>query len=106
MVKKEDNKRVILSIIGELDLYCAPELKDEIEHLVAEKKVNVVLNCRKVPYMDSSGVGVLIKASTLLKQHKGYLRVCELTERVIKLFDTTQVNAILSIYETEEEALA
>ena len=51
-----------LRLTGELDVASAPSLRDRIARLVSEGCANLVFDCAKLEFIDSTGLGVLIGA--------------------------------------------
>lgn len=58
----------ILDVIGDLDLYNAPALKEMFVKLLEKKITRFVINMERVDYLDSSGVGSLLNIYALVKQ--------------------------------------
>lgn len=51
-----------LQLAGELDVATAPSLRDHVVRLVSEGRSNLVFDCAKLEFVDSTGLGVLIGA--------------------------------------------
>ena len=96
---------VILDIIGEIDLYNAPEIKDIINKLIEVQKYNVVINLEKVSYIDSSGIGALISSLSNLKKYQGGLKIINVFASVRKVFELTKLTSFFEIFDSEEAAL-
>lgn len=58
----ENGSEVRLEIGGELDALSAPELRPEIERLIADRPLSVRVDLSELRLIDSSGVGALISA--------------------------------------------
>jgi len=106
ITKRENDNISIIDINGEIDLYNAPEIKDVINGLIAEQKVNVIINLEKVSYIDSSGIGALISSLSNLKKYQGGLKIINVFASVRKVFELTKLTSFFEIYDSEEEALA
>jgi anti-sigma B factor antagonist len=96
----------ILDIIGEIDLYNAPEIKDIINKLIEEQKYNVIINLEKVSYIDSSGIGALISSLSNLKKYQGGLKIINVYASVRKVFELTKLTSFFEIFDSESEAIA
>ncbi len=96
---------VILDIVGEIDLYNAPEIKDIVNNLIEERKYNVVINLEKVSYIDSSGIGVLISSLSNLRKYQGGLKIINVFASVKKVFELTKLTSFFEIYDSEDEAI-
>jgi len=101
--KKDDI--VILSIVGEIDLYNAPEIKDIINKLIEDRNYNVIIDLEQVSYIDSSGIGALISSLSNLKKYQGGLKIINVFASVKKVFELTKLTSFFEIYDSEEEAL-
>ena len=106
ITKRENDNISIIDINGEIDLYNAPEIKDVINALIAEQKVNVIINLEKVSYIDSSGIGALISSLSNLKKYQGGLKIINVFASVRKVFELTKLTSFFEIYDSEEEALS
>lgn len=85
---------------GDVDLHKA------IQDLLLDHKLNIVLNMRKLQYVDSTGIGVLVSKFTSTSQRNGRLVICEPNDKVMGLLKMTQLDKVIGIYDSEENALA
>jgi anti-anti-sigma factor len=60
----------------------------------------------KVPFISSTGLGILIRARNRFLPHGGIMRLCELNGRNLSLMAITQTRLLFEVYESEKEALA
>lgn len=104
--KREKNGIVILDINGEIDLYNAPDIKDNIKVLIDEGKRQIIINLEKVSYIDSSGIGVLISSLSNLKKVGGALKIINVYASVKKVFELTKLTSFFDIFDGEDEAIA
>jgi anti-sigma B factor antagonist len=80
-------------------------LRDRINHLVDEGRVNILINLEDVTYVDSCGVGVLVAKYVSLRRKGGDLRFTNLTARSRRLLEITKLTGIFRIFNSEAEAL-
>jgi anti-sigma B factor antagonist len=73
------------------------------KHTVLRKRV--VLNLAEVDYIDSSGVGALVRAYGVLRSSGGGLKLCQLSPFVLQVLEVTHLNSVLPTYSTEAEAI-
>ena len=106
ITQRENGGIVILDIQGEIDLYNAPEIKDNIQKLIEAQKYNIIINLEKVSYIDSSGIGALISSLSNLKKYQGGLKIINVYASVKKVFELTKLTSFFEIYDSEEEALS
>jgi anti-sigma B factor antagonist len=81
-------------------------LLDVISGLVEEEQLEVVFNMKKVKWIASTGLGILIRGRGRFLKHGGIIRLCELNERSLSLMATTKANLLFEVYDTEDQALA
>ena len=84
----------------------ATEINDAINRLIDEKKNRIIINLKNVELMNSSGLGILIGAVTLLQNNKGGLRLIHVPEKVLALLKSTKLDSVFQICGTFEEAAA
>ena len=81
-------------------------LRETISRLVKEKKISILVNFEKVEFMDSSGVGALIKCLTSVTRAGGRLKGLRPTPLVQKILKITGVFALFEFFEDEARAIS
>ncbi|MNU94770.1 putative anti-sigma factor antagonist [compost metagenome] len=106
IIAQDTNFAIIQSSVEKLDASNASELKDEL--LVLSKKgVNsMILDLSKSRYCDSSGLSAILTANRLCKDTNGQFILCGLQENVAKMIRIAQLDKVLNISETLDEAKA
>lgn len=104
-ITNKDKYALIVSNVDKLDTTCAPELKSELVYLNKTNVRNIVIDLGKTRYCDSSGLSALLVANRLCKGVNGGLVICALQEPVMKLIQISQLEGVLSITPTAEEAV-
>ncbi len=77
-------------------------LRDLTRNLISEGKKKILLNLRKVDYIDSSGLGELVSAFTSMRSQGGELKLLNLTKRVHFLLQITKLLTVFDV--TDDEA--
>ena len=77
-------------------------LRDLTRNLISEGKKKILLNLRKVDYIDSSGLGELVSAFTSMRSQGGELKLLNLTKRVRFLLQITKLLTVFDV--TDDEA--
>lgn len=95
---------VVLSLIGDLDMWTLPQAKEEISKLLSEKKVKVILDLGKTNYVDSSGLGFFIGTLKKLKDVGGDLIIINLNAYISRIFQLIKLQFIIKTYNSLEEA--
>lgn len=80
-------------------------LRPHIEKLVAENRLNVVLNAKGVSVIDSRGVGELVASFSLIKRSGGTLKVANPSQIVRDVLQIAKLPKIIEVHDTEEAAL-
>jgi anti-sigma B factor antagonist len=78
----------------------------QLQKTIRDGAARIVLDMAGVPYMDSAGLGALVQASGLAKQHGGDLRLCGVSERVAELIKMTRTDALLPMDADVDASLA
>jgi len=95
----------VVETTGDLDLVSAPLLRTSLESLFREGRIRLVLDLRGVPFVDSTGLGVLVGALRAVKPHGGDIRIACTAERVLRVFSITGVDQVLAVFDTPESAV-
>ena len=96
---------VVLELSGEIDINTSPEVRKAFDQLIKDQKKKILLNFAEVAYIDSSGLATLVEMLQRLKRIGGFLRLCNLSEKVKGLFEITKLEKLFSIFSSEEEAI-
>lgn len=96
----------VLDIEGEVDVYTAPQLKQDIVQIAESGVKHLIINLSKVEYLDSTGLGVLIGGLKRLRENDGNLALVGPGMRILRIFEITGLDKIFDIYETEAQAAA
>ncbi|MFY0686469.1 MAG: STAS domain-containing protein [Cyclobacteriaceae bacterium] len=101
---KKDNYVTIQLHEEKLDTTVAPELKSEFVTLQAEGFKHVIMNLSDVKYSDSSGLSALLVGNRLFGETGSFI-LCQMQEHVAKLISISQLDKVLDILPTQEEAV-
>jgi anti-anti-sigma factor len=104
-IDKHD-KYCLLSLHEEkMDSSIAPSLKSEMITLHAEGVRNIILDLSEVKYTDSSGLSALLVGNRILQEDGGIFVLASLSEHTMKLIKISQLDSVLNILPTIEEAI-
>lgn len=95
----------LIDLEGEVDVYTAPQLKQQIITLLDSGVKHVIVNLSAVDYLDSTALGVLIGGLKRLRERNGTLDLICPNQRIKRIFEITGLDKIFDIFSTEEEAL-
>ncbi|MCC5930119.1 MAG: STAS domain-containing protein [Cyclobacteriaceae bacterium] len=88
-----------------LDSTLAPNLKTELLTLNAEGIDNIILDLSDVRYTDSSGLSALLVGNRVSTENGGIFILVGITDHVEKLIKISQLNNVLNILPTVQEAI-
>ncbi len=103
-VDRQDKYTIIKLDEEKLDTTIAPEVKSELVKLESDGVENLIINLANVKYSDSSGLSALLVANRLFG-NKGSFVLCEVQEHVLKLIKISQLDKVMEITPTQEEAV-
>lgn len=96
----------ILDLKGKLTLGEGDALlKDKVNSLILEGHKKLILNLEGVPYIDSAGLGEIVRTYTTVSRQGGKLKLLHLTKRIQDLLSITKLLTVFETYESEEEAV-
>jgi anti-sigma B factor antagonist len=81
-------------------------LRELVRDLMEKGRNAIVLNLGQVQYIDSSGLGELVKAHATVRNQGGQLKLTNLNKRVHDLLDITHLSAVFDIHREESAAIA
>lgn len=97
---------VVLDLTGKLTIGEGDELlKERISNLVQQGHRRLLLNLEDVPYVDSAGLGEIVRAYTTVSRQGGKLKLVNLTKRITDLLAITKLLTVFDTYESEDEAV-
>jgi anti-sigma B factor antagonist len=96
----------ILDLKGKMTLGEGDELlKDKVNSLVSQGHKKIVLNLEDVPYIDSAGLGEIVRTYTTVSRQQGKLKLLNVSKRVYDLLVITKLLTIFDSYDSEEDAV-
>lgn len=98
------NGAVIVHLVGELDLYNAPVVREALLPLCDEQPERLVVDLEDVDFVDSTALGVLIEARTRLANRKTFLLAAPGLE-THRALTISGLDQHLGVHKTVEAAL-
>src|SRR3954447_25029840 len=106
VVTRREGARTVISVTGEIDVYTAPTLREQLNELIAEGQYHLVVDMAGVDFLDSTGLGVLVGGLKRTRSHGGTLQlVCD-QEKILKVFRITGLTKVFPIRASLAEALS
>ncbi len=104
--ERTESQVLILEIVGEV--MGGPEtekFRKLIDKAIEDDHINVVADLAKVPWMNSSGLGMLISALTSLRGSNGDLRLANVSERLRRPLKITKLDTVFQQFDSVSSAV-
>jgi anti-sigma B factor antagonist len=96
----------VLDLKGRVTLGEGDELlKDKVNSLLNQGVKKIVLNLADVPYIDSAGLGEIVRTYTTVSKQGGTLKLLNLTKRITDLLSITKLLTVFETFDNENEAV-
>jgi anti-sigma B factor antagonist len=100
------NDVTILDLKGKITLGEGDEaLREKINQMISQNKKRILLNLAEVPYIDSAGLGEVVRTYTTVSRQGGQLKLVNLTKRIVDLLTITKLLTVFEAFDSEPEAL-
>jgi anti-sigma B factor antagonist len=103
---RQTSKATIVDLTGPLRLgESSQAFRNTLECLKAEGVKNLVVNLSCVSDVDSSGIGALVRAHTMMRQLTGQCKFFAPSKRVMQVLKVVRLETVLELFEDEATAL-
>jgi len=96
----------VISLSGEVDLYTAPEFKQQLLEVIGQGAKEVVVDFTSTTFIDSTTLGVLVGGVKRLRSNDGQLALVCSDRNITKIFEITGLDRVFTIYPTRDEAIS
>ena len=103
---RAERGRTVVEVTGEIDVYTAPKLREQLAELVDSGRHDIVVDMQGVEFLDSTGLGVLVGGLKRVKQHDGSMNLVCTQERILKIFRITGLTKVFPIHDSVAAAVA
>lgn len=104
--RADHGDRTVVSLGGEIDVYTAPFVRERLDEVIHDGKIDIIVDLSAVRFLDSTGLGVLVGRLKLARGLGGALRLVSPDDRVLKVFQITGLDKVFEIDPTLDAALA
>ena len=106
IVERQVKDVTILDLHGKILIGEGDEaLRSAVARLVQGSKKKILLNLAEVPYVDSAGLGEIVRCYTTVSRKGGRLKLLNLTKKIQDLLAITKLLTVFETYESEDEAV-
>ncbi len=103
---RELGRVVVVDAVGRLTLSDSrTQLRDLIHVFCGNGHKHFLLNLAGVDFMDSDGMGELVRCYSVVRREGGEMRLVQVTKKVQELLQITRLNTLFEIYSEEQVAL-
>ncbi len=106
VTSRQNGEHTVVSVVGEIDVYTAPRLREHLDALVVSDRPRLVVDLGGVDFLDSTGLGVLVGTMNQVRARQGSLALVCAHEKVLKVFRITGLTKIFPIRATLADAYA
>jgi anti-sigma B factor antagonist len=96
----------VFSPEGAIDLHVSPEIRVALREMIDQKPKRLVVDLSRVPYVDSSGLAVLIGAMQSLEHEGGVFMLAGAQEAVRLILESARLDQYFLLFPTVDEALS
>ena len=96
----------VISLSGEVDLYTAPEFKQQLLEVISQGATEVIVDLSSTTFIDSTTLGVLVGGVKRLRPNEGRLSLVCSDRNITKIFEITGLDRVFAIYSTRDEAVS
>ena len=96
----------VISLAGEVDLYTAPEFKQQLLEVIGQGGKEVVVDFTNTTFIDSTTLGVLVGGVKRLRSNDGQLSLVCSDRNITKIFEITGLDRVFTIHPTRDEAVS
>ena len=98
--ERQDDGGAVLRLDGRLDAAAAPEVRKRLEEAMTDGRTRLTVDLAKVPFIDSTGLGVLVSGLKAARRADGNLRLVAPGPQVRRLMRLTALDRVFTILET------
>ncbi len=104
---EEKTNGVVIKLKGNITgIPDASEFNNSINRLLDENKNNIVIDFGNISYVDSTGLGIILRGYKTVKNAGGDIKIASLNERMSSLLEITKLNTIIDLYDNADTALS
>jgi anti-sigma B factor antagonist len=93
----ESNGTAVVHVRGEVDLYTAPRLREQLEEVIGEGQRQLVVDLTEMDFIDSTGLGVLVGTLKRLRETGGEMSLRNPSRSTHKILEIAGLTELFTI---------
>lgn len=93
----DEGDHYLLELIGDLDIYNNKKFKEKLADIYEELDKDLVVDCSKLEYIDSTGLGSFISLLKLTRDEDKTITVKNLKKNIKKVFKITDLDKLFNL---------
>jgi len=102
----KDYEVTVFHVEGYLDAHTAPRFEEALRKAVAEGISHILVDCQRLDYISSAGLGVLIETQRAVRARGGEVKLAAMSAGIADIFDILGFSKLIPSYPSLSEALA
>ncbi len=103
--ERPSDSTAVLIVSGEVDIYTAPQFKEQMLELLDSGVTDLVVDLTEVTFIDSTALGVLIGGVRRVNSAGGAMALVAVSRPVRRVLSITGLDRVFSIHDTRDAAL-
>lgn len=96
----------VIALDGFLDAHTAPVFEESIQKEFAAGRIRIIVNCEKLSYISSAGLGVFMSFIEEIREAGGDIKICGVVPKVLQVFEILGFQTLFDIVDTVPQAVA
>lgn len=97
----DEEGHYLIELIGDLDIYNNKKFKEKLADIYEDLDKDIVVDCSKLEYIDSTGLGSFISLLKLTRDEEKEITVKNLKKNIKKVFKITDLDKLFNIGDEE-----
>ena len=93
----DEGDHYLIELIGDLDIYNNKKFKEKLADIYEDLDKDIVVDCSKLEYIDSTGLGSFISLLKLTRDEEKEITVKNLKKNIKKVFKITDLDKLFNI---------
>ncbi|MEV4972888.1 STAS domain-containing protein [Streptomyces scopuliridis] len=103
---RTEGRSEVVTVAGELDHHTADLLRTPLDEALEQGRSRLVIDCSQLEFCDSTGLNVLLGARLKADAAGGGVHLAAMLPVVARVFEITGADAVFTVHDSLEEALA